>query len=313
MKPFDWRGVFPAITTPFTPDGDVDLEFMGEHARWMIDRGCSGIIALGSLGEGGTLDPAERRRVLETLVAAAGSRAPVVASVAAMSQREALRQASEAEAVGCQALMVLPPYVYPADSRELPAYFEAVMAGEAGVTGGLPCMLYNNPVAYGLDMQPDEIADLAAKCPRLQAVKESSGDVRRVTALSAALRKEVPILVGVDDLLVEGVCAGATGWVAGLANAFPEESVRLLTLSRAASTGDERAARDMKALYAWFLPLLRFDTGAKFVHLIKLVQERVGRGSSRVRAPRLALSASERANAEAVISRALESIPPEIA
>jgi 4-hydroxy-tetrahydrodipicolinate synthase len=194
--------------------------------------------------------------------------------------------------------MVLPPYVYRGDWRETRSHFEAVI----GATD-LPCMLYNNPVAYGTDVVPGQIRDLAAALPNLAAVKESSTDVRRITAIRSLLGDRLALLVGVDDLIVEGVEAGAEGWIAGLADALPEESVRLFDLARDGRVDEARA------LYDWFLPLLRLDTVPKFVQLIKLVQTETGLGSEPVRPPRLPLVGSEREEALTVIREALARRP----
>jgi 1-pyrroline-4-hydroxy-2-carboxylate deaminase len=206
--------------------------------------------------------------------------------------------AREAERVGCGGLMVLPPYVYASDWREMKAHVAAVL----GATG-LPTMLYNNPPAYKTDFLPEQVAELAAEFPLLTGVKESSGDARRVTALKAALPERVAVGVGLDDMLVEGVSSGASFWVAGLVNALPEESVALFD---GALAGGPAAVRE---LYQWFLPLLRLDTGPKFVQLIKLVEARLGVGHERVRPPRLELVGAEREAALAVIDKALSSRP----
>jgi len=291
----EWKGTFPAITTPFTASGAVDHGFLAEHSRWLIDAGCAGIIPLGSLGEGATLQLAEKQAVLDTVVAALADRgAPVIAGIAALSTDDAVALARMAEAAGCRGLMVLPPYVYSTDEREMHAHVSAVIDATS-----LPCMLYNNPPAYRTDFTPPQIVRLAERHANLVAVKESSGDVRRITALRALAGDRLAIAVGLDDLAVEAVAAGAVAWVAGLVNAFPRESVALFELARRGE--HERAA----TLYRWMLPLLRMDTVPKFVQLIKLVQERVGMGSSLVRAPRLALEGAELAEAEATIAAAL--------
>lgn len=292
-----WRGVLPALTTPFTANGAVDHIALRAQAARMITAGCSGLVPLGSLGEGATLDGDERREILRTLVAASEG-VPVVPGIAALSTSEAVALARDAEAIGCRGLMVLPPYVYTSDWREMRAHVAAVIAATR-----LPCMLYNNPVAYRTDFLPEQVAELAAQFTNLQAIKESSTDVRRITALRALLGDRLEVLVGVDDAIVEGIAAGATGWIAGLVNAFPEESVRLFNWAR----GGEHARAE--ALYRWFLPLLRLDTVPKFVQLIKLVQQRVGMGHERVRAPRKTLEGSEREQAMAVIDAALASAP----
>ena len=278
----NWEGVIPAITTPFKADLSVDHDFLARHTRWLVDNGCTGVVALGSLGEGATLDFEERRQVLDTCVAALSGRATVVSGVAATSTREAVDQARSAQAAGCDALMVLPPYVYCGDWREMRVHVGTVMEATA-----LPCMLYNNPISYKVDFIPEQVAELSQRHPNLEAIKESSGDVRRVMALRAILGERLRILCGVDDLIVEAVSAGACGWIAGLANAFPRLSVELFEAASASQQG--RAFE----IYRWFLPLLRLDTVPKFVQLIKQVQEEVAMGSRRVRPPRLALEEAE--------------------
>jgi len=299
----NWDGVLPAITTPFTADGDVDHAFLARHARWMIDAGCTGVVALGSLGESATLSAQDKLAVLRTLVEALDGRAPVVAGIAALSTDEAAFLAREAVEAGCGGLMVLPPYVYSTDWREMRAHVSTVIAATSA-----PCMLYNNPIAYRTDFRPEHVDELAHTHDNLVAVKESSADVRRIGAIRHRLGNRLRILVGVDDLLVEGVEAGATGWVAGLVNALPHESVALLHLALAGRT-DPAARAEADTLYRWFLPLLELDTVPKFVQLIKLAQSRVGQGTERVRAPRLVLEGAERAAALELIDAALEKRP----
>jgi 1-pyrroline-4-hydroxy-2-carboxylate deaminase len=298
VKNLDWRGVIPAVTTPFNADLSVDHTFLAEHLGWMVHAGVAGIVPLGSLGEGATLSAPEKRQVLETCVRAVGDRVPIIPGIASLATGDAMALARDARAIGCRGLMVLPPYVYVGDWRETKAHVAAVVSAT-----DLPCLLYNNPVAYRIDFTPEQIAELAAEQPNLEAVKESSTDVRRVTALRALLGDRLSVLVGVDDAIVEGLQAGAVGWIAGLVNALPVESVALFRL---AGAGRHQEAM---ALYRWFLPLLRMDTVPKFVQLIKLVQERVGRGSERVRPPRLVLEGSEREAALEVIDRALATRP----
>jgi 1-pyrroline-4-hydroxy-2-carboxylate deaminase len=293
-----WRGVLPAITTPFDSDLGVDHAFLAQHGRWLVDQGARGLVPVGSLGEAATLTAVEKRQVLDTCVRAVGDHVPVVPGISALSTAEAVALAKDARTIGCRGLMVLPPYGYSTDWREMRAHVAAVI----GATD-LPCMLYNNPVAYRTDFVPEQIAALADEFGNLEAVKESSTDVRRVSAIRALLGDRVEVLVGVDDAIVEGIDAGATGWIAGLVNALPAESV---ALHRLATEGRRDEAFE---LYRWFLPLLRMDTVPKFVQLIKLVQERVGQGSARVRPPRLMLEGEELAQALATIDHALASRP----
>ncbi len=289
-----WQGVIPAMTTAFREDLSVDHDFVGKHAAWLVEAGCTGVVALGSLGEGATLTEAEKTVVLKTCVQALGGRAPVVAGVSALSTAEAVRLSKTAADAGCRGLMVLPPYVYSTDWREMKAHVAAVLRATP-----LSCMLYNNPVAYRTDFLPQHIAELAGEHANLAAVKESSADVRRVTALRALLGERLRLLVGVDDLIVEGVAAGAVGWIAGLVNAFPRESVALFEGAR------RGPSEQVRKLYEWFLPLLRLDTVPKFVQMIKLAQAAVGMGSARVRPPRLELIGDELRETQAVIQTAL--------
>jgi 4-hydroxy-tetrahydrodipicolinate synthase len=294
----NWEGVMPAVTTPFDENLEVDHTFLAGHCRWLIDAGCTGIVPLGSLGEGATLSFDEKARILETILNAVGDRAFVVAGISSLGTAEAVALARRSAELGCHGLMVLPPYVYSTDWREMKAHVAAVMNAVE-----VPCLLYNNPVAYRTDFLPEQIGELAAEHPNLEAVKESSADVRRITAIRSLLGDRLQIAAGVDDVIVEAVAMGATGWIAGLVNALPHESVALFNYARAGKT--EKTAE----LYRWFLPLLRLDTVPKFVQLIKLVQEEVGMGNARVRPPRLEMEGDELAEARAVIDEAMKNRP----
>lgn len=294
-----WFGVMPAMTTCFDEHLQIDHSFMTRHVQWLLANGCTGIIALGSLGEAATLTAAEKEAVLRNVVTAAKD-APVVAAISALSTSDAVALAKTAEQAGCSGLMVLPPYVYLGDWRETKAHVGAIFQATK-----LTCMLYNNPVAYGTDFVPEQIAELAAEFESLAAVKESSTDVRRVTAIRAICGDRLKIFVGVDDVIVEGVEAGAVGWVAGLVNAFPAESVALFNYALA---GEKEKAF---ALYRWFLPMLRMDTVPKFIQLIKQVQQEVGVGSARVRPPRLEVVGAELESTRAEVKAALAAIPAE--
>jgi dihydrodipicolinate synthase/N-acetylneuraminate lyase len=294
----NWTGVMPAITTCFDENLNIDHEFTAKHVNWLVDNGCTGIVTNGSLGEGGTFSLEEKIALWKTVVEAVGDRVPVVAAIASMTTADACAQAVEAESAGCRGLMVLPPYVYKGDWREMKYHISEIVK----VTN-LSCMLYNNPVAYGTDFLPEQVAELAAILPNLKAVKESSTDVRRVTSIKALCGDDLTIFVGVDDCIVEGVNAGATGWIAGLVSAFPKESVDLFNY---AMNGEKEKARELNE---WFLPLLRLDTVPKFVQLIKLVQEKVGWGSTRVRPPRLELTGTELEETIKIIDHALATRP----
>lgn len=297
-----WKGVMPAITTSFNRDLTIDHGFLADHCRWLLDNGCTGVVALGSLGEGATLSFEEKRDILRTCIKAVNRRGPVVAAVSSLSTAEAVAIAKMAADSGCDGLMVLPPYVYQGSWREMKAHVSAVFQATE-----LSCMLYNNPVAYGTDFLPEQIQELAAEHEDLKAVKESSTDVRRVTALRALLDRRLEICVGVDDAVLEAIYAGATGWVAGLANALPRESVELFNCGM---KGDSDNAFE---LYRWFLPLLRMDTVPNFVQLIKLVQAEVGVGNARVRPPRLELTGEELEKTLGIIHAALSARPQSVA
>jgi 4-hydroxy-tetrahydrodipicolinate synthase len=262
-----------------------------------MENGCSAIVALGSLGEGATLTFEEKLDVLRNLKNALGNDGPLVAAISALSTDEAVRLAEGASQI-CDGLMVLPPYVYSSDWREMKTHVAAVLRATP-----LPCMLYNNPIAYGTDFTPVQIAELAEEHGNLQAVKESSTDTRRVSGIQALIGQRLAILAGVDDGIVEAIGVGASGWIAGLANALPRESAELFRL---AASGDRKQAFE---LYRWFLPLLRLDTVVKFVQLIKLVQAEVGMGNLRVRPPRLELIGEEREQVQDLIRKALAERP----
>jgi dihydrodipicolinate synthase/N-acetylneuraminate lyase len=293
-----WNGVIPAITTPFDDDMEIDLDLMARHARWLVDAGCVGIVPFGSLGEGATVSYAEKLRAVERLAAELDGKAPIIPAVSSLSTAEAVRYVRDAERAGASGFMVLPPYVYASDWREMRAHVAAVFEATA-----LPCMLYNNPLAYVTDFKPEQIAELHAQYPHMNAVKESSADVRRVTTLKAIMPESFTILMGVDDLVVEAAAVGARGWIAGLVNAFPAESVRLFELAVAGSLDEAWP------LYRWFLPLLKLDLGTKFVQKIKLAQEAVGWGNSRVRGPRLELAGAEREETLETIRKGLATRP----
>lgn len=294
-----WFGVMPAMTTCFDEHLQVDHAFMTRHAQWMLANGCTGLISLGSLGEAATLTLDEKIAILKNMVAAAKG-APVVAAISALSTSDAVALAKAAEQAGCSGLMVLPPYVYLGDWRETKTHIAAIFRATR-----LSCMLYNNPVAYGTDFVPEQISELASEHENFAAVKESSTDVRRVTAIKALLGDRLRIFVGVDDAIVEGIEAGAVGWVAGLVNAFPAESVAVFDYAR--NGAKEKAF----ALYRWFLPLLRLDTVPKFIQLIKQVQQEIGVGNARVRPPRLEVIGAELEATRSVMRAALAARPAE--
>lgn len=294
----EWKGVMPAITTKFNSDLSVDYGFIAGHAKWLLDNGCTGIVALGSLGEGSCLDHDEKLSILETIVDAVGAKVPVVGTISGLATHQAVRLAQDAERIGCKGLMVLPAYAYRGNWSEIRNHFSTVFKSSR-----LSCMLYNNPIAYMVDVLPEQLAELAEDHSNLHAVKESSADIRRVTAIRNLVGNRLEVFIGVDDLIVEGIHMGASGWIAGLVNAFPKESVELFNLCQAGEwTKAER-------LYKWFLPLLRLDTVPEFIHMIKLVQQEVGMGSELVRPPRLPLTGATREHTLATVRRALAERP----
>jgi 4-hydroxy-tetrahydrodipicolinate synthase len=297
MQTIQWRGVFPALTTKFHEDDSLDFAAMSRHLQFQLEAGVHGLIILGSLGENATLDRAEKLDMVDFFVAEAAGRVPVVAGVAESSTRRAQRFVREAARRGVDGFMVLPPMRYASDRRETLAYLRSVASAAER-----PIMLYNNPVAYGTDLLPEDFADLAAEAA-FQAIKESSEDTRRLAGIRRLTGDRFALFCGVDDLAFECFAMGAVGWVAGLVVAFPNETVRLYEHLAAGRWAEARA------LYEWFLPLLHLDTGPKFVQQIKLVEALHGVGSARVRPPRLALDERESARVKAVYTAAMAKRP----
>ena len=293
-----FKGVMPAITTPFNEDLSIDHGFIARHVNWLIDHDCKGIVPLGSLGEGNTLTYEEKVAVVRTCVEALDGRVPVMPGISALSTAEAVRLAQDCADAGCGALMVLPPYVHNGKMHETRGHFAAIFEAT-----DLPCMLYNNPIAYGTDVSPEIMGELADQHPNMKAVKESSGDVRRITAVKALLGDRLAVFAGLDDMAFEAAWSGASGWIAGLVNAFPQESVDVFTW---AAEGKREEAFE---LYRWFLPLLRLDCVPEFVQLIKMVQAEVGMGTETVRPPRQILPDPARSEALTMIRERLAHRP----
>jgi 4-hydroxy-tetrahydrodipicolinate synthase len=292
-----WRGVFPAATTQFHDDQALDLARTTGHVERLLRAGVHGVIMLGTVGENCSLEYSEKLDVLRASVGQVAGRAPVLAGVAECTTALASRFAADARKAGVDGLMVLPAMVYKSDPRETLAHFRA-----AAKATDLPILCYNNPVSYGVDITPSMFAELADE-PRFVAIKESSENVRRITDLKNVCGDRYLLFCGVDDLILESVLLGAVGWVAGLVNAFPEESVRLWNLASAGR--HEEAVR----LYRWFTPLLHLDTSPKLVQCIKLAMAETGLGTEAVRAPRLPLAGREREEVLATIRRAVETRP----
>ena len=297
MTDLQWRGVFPALTTKFTASDEIDWEAMEKHLAFQLDAGVHGLIILGSLGETSTLSPAEKLEMVRFFARADLRGRPLIACIAESSTRDAKEFATAAEEAGADGFMLLPPMRYPSDRRETMTFLHDVAAATS-----LPIMLYNNPIAYGTDLTPEDIARLADN-PKFQAVKESAADTRRIPEIRQRLGDRLAIFCGVDDLAFECFTLGAVGWVAGLVVAFPRETVRLWEMAQ------EGRWDEARELYEWFLPLLHLDIGPKFVQQIKLVESLMGVGSARVRAPRLQLSEAEASVVEKILEDALEKRP----
>jgi 4-hydroxy-tetrahydrodipicolinate synthase len=292
-----WRGVFPAATTQFGPDGALDIPATLAHLDRMIEAGIHGLIMLGTVGENCSLEYAEKLEILHATVEHVGRRVPVLTGVAECTTRLACRFAEDARRIGVAGLMVLPGMVYKSDPRETLAHFRSVARAT-----DLEILVYNNPVSYHVDITPEMFVDLADE-PNLVAIKESSEDVRRITDLENACGDRYALFCGVDDLVLESLLLGATGWVSGLVNAFPAENRLLWDL---ATSGRWEEAR---AIYRWYTPLLHLDTHPKLVQYIKLAQQECGLGSEMVRAPRLPLIGAEREQVLAIIRRAIATRP----
>lgn len=292
-----WRGVFPAATTQFRQDQSLDLDATARHLEVLIDSGVTGLVMLGSLGENVQLEPDEKRRVMETAIKVSKGRVPVLSGVAECSTAMACRYAREMEKLGADGLMVLPAMVYKSDPRETIAHYRAVARAS-----GLPILVYNNPISYGVDITPEMFAELSDE-RNLVAIKESSGDVRRVTDLINTVGDRYAIFAGVDDLILECTMLGAVGWIAGIGLAFPKENQRLWELMTA---GKWDAARE---LYRWYTPLLHLDVHVKFVQQIKLCIQECGLGAEWVRSPRLPLAGAERERVLSIIRKGLETRP----
>lgn len=293
----DWQGVFPALMTEFKGDGALDLEATQRHIQSCMDAGVEGLVMLGTLGENPSLTQDEKESVLAAAVEATRGKIPVLTGVAEYTTDFAIDFVRRAERAGVAGLMTLPCMVYQQDSREAANHFRTL----ANATD-LPIMIYNNPVAYKVDLSPEDFAGLA-DVENIVAVKESSHDSRRITDMFNVVGDRYVIFCGVDDLVLENLLFGAKGWVCGMVNTFPREAVRLYELAR-----DGKVAEAYE-LYKWFMPLLHLDVDVKLVQMIKLANQMTGEGSEVVRAPRLTLEGAERAHVEAVVNHALETRP----
>lgn len=292
-----WSGVFPAVTTQLRQDESLDLDATARHLEVLIDSGISGIVMLGSLGENAALAAAEKRSVVQMALETARGRVPVLSGVVENSTAAAVQYVRDMEELGAQGLMVLPAMIYRADPDETMHHYRAVARAT-----GLPIICYNNPLAYGVDITPAMFTQLA-DVKNFVAIKESSGDVRRVTDLRNAVGDRYALFCGVDDLVLESAVLGIDGWIAGMGLAFPRENQRLWDLAMAGRFAEARA------IYRWFTPLLHLDTPVKFVQYIKLAIQEAGLGAEWVRAPRRVLAGEERQRILEIIHRGLASRP----
>ncbi len=288
----DWSGVLPAVTTPFTPKLEIDEEFFARHLAWLSQNGIEGVVLLGSLGEGATLDFQEKCRLLELGRSTMAPPRRVIAAISGLRTSEAVGLAKASARIGCDGVMVLPPYVYRGDWEETRSHVESVIQATP-----LPAMLYNNPAAYGIDFSVDHVDELTRRNPNLEAVKDSTGQSERIGELTRRFGPRIQVSVGIDEVVRPGVLAGARGWVAGLANAMPRESVDLFAAC------NEEAPTKSATTFEWFLPLLRYDSDVKFVQRIKFVSEELGIGTSRVRPPRYALNPAEQSELRTVLGQ----------
>ena len=296
MKPY-WSGVFPAVTTQLKKDQSLDLPATARHLEALIKSGVKGLIMLGSLGENQSLAPDEKRKVIQAAVEAAAGRLPVLSGVAENSTEAACRHVRDCEKLGADGFMLMPAMVYKGDSRETLAHFQTVARATS-----LPIMIYNNPISYGNDITPEMFAELAA-IKNFVALKESSGNTRRLTDIHNIVGDRYAMFVGVDDLVLESSVLGIDGWVAGVGLAFPRENQFLWELTRA-GRWDEALT-----IYRWFTPLLHLDVHVKFVQYIKLAIQECGLGAEWVRAPRLPLAGEERKATLKIIHDGIENRP----
>lgn len=294
---FEWNGVFPALTTKFTTDDQLDLPLFEKNLQAQLNAGVHGIVLGGTLGEASVLTTAEKEQLVQFAVEKCAGKVPVILNIAEGSTREALQQAVNAKTWGAQGLMMLPPMRYKSDHRETVTYFKTVADST-----DLPIMIYNNPVDYKIEVTLDMFAELAA-CKNINAVKESTRDVTNVTRMRNRFGDRFKLLCGVDTLAMEELCLGADGWVAGLVCAFPKETVAIYNLVKAGRIAEATG------IYRWFMPLLELDIHPKLVQYIKLAEAQVGLGSEYVRAPRLALTGKEREDILKIITDGIAARP----
>ncbi len=294
---FEWKGVFPALLTPFTADDKLDLDMFEKNLAAQLDAGVHGIIIGGSLGEASTITGKEKEELVEFSVEYLNGKIPVILNIAESSTKDAIQQAVNAHNWGADGIMLLPPMRYKTDDRETISYFKAVANSTE-----LPVMIYNNPVDYKIDTRP-ELFDELVDCKNITALKESSRDVTNLTRMKNRFGDRFKILCGVDTLAMEELCLGADGWVAGLVCAFPKETVTIYNLVKTGKI--EEAVK----IYRWFMPLLELDIHPKLVQYIKLAATQTGISSEYVRAPRLVLDGIERERVLKIINEGIKNRP----
>ncbi len=292
-----WKGVFPALTTKFTADDQLDLPFFEKNLEEQLAAGVNGVILGGTLGEASVLTTEEKETLVKFTVQKVAGKVPVIINIAEGSTREAIQQAKYAKDWGAQGIMMLPPMRYKSDHRETVAYFKAVADST-----DLPIMIYNNPVDYKIEVTLDMFAELAS-CANIQSIKESTRDITNVTRLINRFGDRFKILCGVDTLAMEELVMGADGWVAGLVCAFPRETVAIYRLVKAGHISEAQK------IYRWFMPLLELDIHPKLVQYIKLAEQQAGIGSEAVRAPRLILAGEERTKILSIIDQGIATRP----
>ncbi len=294
---FEWKGVFPALLTPFTANDELDLPMFEKNLQAQLEAGVHGVVIGGSLGEASAITATEKELLVKCAIKFIAGKIPVIMNIAESTTKDAIQQAANAKEWNAGGLMLLPPMRYKSDDRETVAYFKAV----ANSTD-LPIMIYNNPVDYKIDITPDMFAELQV-CKNINAIKESTRDVTNVTRLINRFGDRFKILCGVDTLAMEELCLGADGWVAGLVCAFPKETVTIFNLVKAGKITE--AAK----IYRWFMPLLELDIHPKLVQYIKLAAAQTGIGSEFVREPRLELEGGERTRVLKIINDGISTRP----
>jgi 1-pyrroline-4-hydroxy-2-carboxylate deaminase len=293
----NWSGVYPAATTQFDAALELDLPATQSVQAALLRDGVHGLVLMGTVGEGNSLSAAEKRTVLRGAVEVTEGRVPIIAGVSEFTTAAAVTFVRDAERLGASGFMVLPGMVYVPTAAELEHHFRTVAEATS-----LPIMLYNNPPSYRVNIELPTLARLA-EVPNIVAIKESAPDPRRITDLYNAFAERFVLFAGLDDVVFEAVTLGARGWVSGLSNVFPAES---LALYAALTAGDlERARR----IYRWFMPLLHLDSEPDLVQSIKLAEAVMGRGSERVRSPRLPLAGERRADVMERVERARAARP----